>query len=172
MQNSKKHPGITPDLKQSVLHVLCLRIITEATRKEVHTYQQAWLDNRKPIKEYEWSEKGEKIIITKPKDSWLMNNEEFKLYDNHNQVEAKKLGYELEPGECPLLVSENLLRQSERLMVEDAEYLMGGVKAEAIYRKSERWEKAHELIIGATVNFFGKEEFMQMAMDLANEKPK
>lgn len=170
MKKTINHPGITPELKESVLHVLCLRIITEATRKEVHAYQQSWIDQHKPLNAYRGKTD---VVITNVKDAWLMEDEAFVKYDAHGREEALKLGYDkLEEGQCPLLVSENLLRQSERLMVEDALYLMKGATAEAIYRKPERWEKAHELIIGATVCFYGKEEFMQMAMDLANKEIK
>jgi len=160
--------SITQELKSAVTQVLCMQIITEATRKEVRQYQTAWLAKYQPRAVH--CNSDPEAIITDPEESWKMSDDLFKEYDAANEAEAIKLGYEIEPGQCPLLVSVELLRQAQRQMVEAGLYLMPGMTTEAVYRNPIRWEKVHSLLIKATVSFFGKESMMEEARKLAGEK--
>lgn len=124
MTTTKPNINITEDMKQAAKTVFKTMAFTQTIRPIVRAYQLKIIDEMKPqvnerdAKNYRLGFK----IITDPKDTYLMNNEDFQVYLKRCNEERIKAKLHVDNEEfCPLLVAEDLQRQAERAFIETME---------------------------------------------------
>jgi len=72
-------------------------------------------------------------VILDPKESWLLNDNDFKVYLDETNEEREKVGLKVDnPEHCPLLVAEHMQIQAEHLLIDSMEPVTK-LKAEDIY---------------------------------------
>ncbi len=91
--------------------LLMAKAHTELTRERVVPIQNAMLALVKAVDK----ETGEPI--TNAKDGYRMSDEQFKDYLNEVHHEYIKEGFNVEMNYCPLLIAENLERQSKHALI-------------------------------------------------------
>lgn len=85
---------------------------TQTVRPIVEGYQKKNLEIIKPLDD-------EGKLITDLKHTYRMNDKDFNDYLDFCHEDAIKNGFEVkERGYCPLLIAENLERQSKRLLID------------------------------------------------------
>jgi hypothetical protein len=118
MTTVKSNIPITQDMKQAAKNVFMAMAFTKTIRPIVEGYQQRIIDEIKPEVKAEFQRIGF-TTITKPKDSYLMNDTDFHVYLKRCNEERIKSGLRVESDDyCPLLVAEDLQRQAEHAFIE------------------------------------------------------
>jgi len=149
--------NLPQELKSAVDAYLMARALAETERAKVDAIQRRILETA----DY-WTVKD-------PKESWLMDENEFHDYLSDVRRELEKAGYEIETqGEhywnyfCPALSAESLQRDAENLVIEATARMIGHAKPEEMNHLLlchapglETRQKFIDLAVGLVVNFPG-----------------
>lgn len=90
--------------------------------------------------------------ITDPKHSWLMADEYAGDYYAERDRRIREAGYSVEPGYCPALIAENLVRQTVRLLIDSAAEFVPGLTWDNCAGHHKAADRAVELLVGLVVN--------------------
>ena len=118
----KKKIKITEPMAAAALAVVMCKAAVETIRPIVRGYQQKILDYEMYDIDSKWIKRGlktEKGWVTRPEDTYLMEDSEFKHYLKRCREEQAKANLKTDkPEHCPLLVAENRLIDAERLLID------------------------------------------------------
>lgn len=115
-----KGPNPSYQLQAAAKAVIMAKAVVETLRPKIKKIQQDLLDAYGIRCSSEWTDKraGVEGMLT-PENKWLMSDEDAAIYYPELDKEYRKAGFtEIGPGQCPLLVAEDLLRKAERLFME------------------------------------------------------
>lgn len=132
----KRALAITDNLKSSVNAYLIARAYAETQREIVDKIQRKILGECKYYIAEEWVERlGEKRErITEPKDTFLMDEDDFLDYYLNVRKDLEKAGYEIESTadpehphsyKCPALSAEWTQTQAEHLVIDSMAEMLG-----------------------------------------------
>ena len=96
---------VTPAIKSAVNAVLMARCIAEVEREKMDKMDEEILQAEYFISEH-WEPEIPRHRITKPKEAYLMNDEDAKDYYAERQKRINAMGYKLPDGHCPALCAE------------------------------------------------------------------
>ncbi len=139
MQNTKLVP--TPEMIRSAYNVFKCIAYVEAIRPEVESYHQKVINDMKPINK----RTGE--IITSIKDEHRMDKDSYKQYSKRLNPEARKAGFNVKPGYCPLLIAEEDLRQAKRHLINAMELITEVPYQMLVTRGLEYYDEMVELTL-------------------------
>ena len=121
---------------------------------------------KKVLKKYqfkvsaEWREDKERII-TEPKQSYLMTNEDFKIYHSECRIlEDEKELYVSNSEFCPLLVAENDRRKAENRLM-NAFSCITGLDSNKINMRLDSRKKFLDLTLKYMAQFVNKEDCLK-----------
>lgn len=118
MTTKTTKPNITNEMKQAAKTVFMAMAFTQTIRPIVEEYQKRIIQEIKPIVADEFKQIGF-TTITESKDSYLMNETDFKTYLTRCNEERIKAKLHVDNVEfCPLLVAEDLQRQADRTFID------------------------------------------------------
>jgi len=124
--------------------VFMAKAYTETVRPIVEGYQQ------KIINECRFKDKYGRPLLHASR-SYQLTDEDFKDYDDFCQDEAKKAGFNVPAGYCPLLIAEEQERQAKRnlaeCMIEDLRPMVPGLTLEMLLRRLEDYKKFIDLTL-------------------------
>lgn len=125
----------------------------QTVRDIVEKYQREILSVYKwtNIKEVEHCKKyGHEIglkVITDPKDSYLLADEDFDIYLRECEEQRKISGLSIRAeGNCPLLEAESNTRDARRVLIESMGHITGGVTVDDILCSRNGLEKYHKMV--------------------------
>jgi len=162
--------NLPQELKSAVDAYLMARALAETERANVDAIQRRILETADYWTGPTCRAPGEHPRPVKdPKDSWLMEENEFHDYLSDVRRELEKAGYEIETqGEhywnyfCPALSAESLQRDAENLVIEATARMIGHAKPEEMNHLLlchapglETRQKFIDLAVGLVVNFPG-----------------
>lgn len=100
-----------------------IRPIVEGYEREILA-RHRWENNEEVAK---YGHKGvKKRVILEPKDAWLLDEADFKIYDQECKAARDKAGLKVEDdGFCPLLVAEDLECKAKRVFIEAMQPITG-----------------------------------------------
>jgi len=109
------------ELLSAARAVVTAQAFVETIRPKVHKIQDDLIFALSPKVAPEHRE-GRRAVegeyVTR-ENAWMMSDEDAQRYYPQLDTEYRKAGFtEIKPGECPLLVAENLLRKTERMFME------------------------------------------------------
>lgn len=139
-------PKITPELKSAVETFLLAKVHLEMTRPIVEGYQRKILADMQPHYRDEYTNgngrKGNKhnpdAIITDPKDSWQMDEADFREYIDRCHHEHLAHGFRVPYEHCPLLIAKHELSKAQRLVLDAAQYITGIEALDFMHPTKER----------------------------------
>lgn len=105
------------DMIEAAKAVFFTRANVEMVRPVVTKYQQDIIDYMRPLVAQKYRDRMGDKEIKDPKHSYLMDDQDAKYYYRRCNEEAKKAGYNVQPGYCPFLVAEEAQRKAERLLI-------------------------------------------------------
>ena len=139
MQNNKFVP--TPEMIQSAYSVFKCMAYIEAIRPEVESYEQRVINEMQPV------DKRTGEVITSPEHAHRMANDTFKQYVERLDIEACKVGLNVRPGYCPLLVAKEDLRQAKRRLINAMEPVTKLSHDKMVTRGFEYYDELVELTL-------------------------
>lgn len=107
---------ITNKMKEAAHTVFMAMAYTKTVRPIVEGYQKRIIEEIHPVVAVDFQRMGFSTI-TDPKDSYLMNENDFKVYLDRSHEEAIKAGFKVEHDYCPLLIAEDLQCQAEHAFI-------------------------------------------------------
>lgn len=115
MQKKTKAPKPTPAMISAAMAVFQAMALVQTVEPIVKGYQRKILDHFKFKVADKWVDQGmEPEIITDPKDSYLMSEDDFKIYHAECYKEGEAAGLHVEdPDFCPLLVADYALTKAQ-----------------------------------------------------------
>lgn len=118
------------ELRAAAKAVLVAKAAVEAIRPKVYAIQDNLIFQLSPKVSEEYDEdRGEYVLR---ENAWMMTDEDAARYYPALDKEYRKAGFtEIETGQCPLLIAENLLRQAEALFIEQSVELTARVGIDA-----------------------------------------
>jgi len=138
----------------SMAYVETIKPIVENIQKKVlnkHKFKVA--------KKYRNYEKDK--IITEEKYSYLMSNEDFKIYHNECRTLEDEKGLKVSnPEFCPLLVAENEQRKAENLLMNSFKVITG-LDTDDINMSLDNRKKFLDLTLGFMSQFIDKEKVLK-----------
>jgi len=155
-----KIPTITPELIAAVKLYCVAKAMTSTIRPIIEGYQRKILYILQPIDQHDGK------IITEPKNSYAMSDEDFALYTRDCKEEQQKAGLKTDnPERCPLLVAEYNQMNAEHLILERAEYITHVTRDQLLCHHPgvETMHKMTELIIGLVFSW-AREHKIEMNM--------
>jgi len=124
--------------------VFMAKAYTETVRPIVEGYK------RKIIMECCFKDKEGRPIMHESR-SYRMTDEDFKDYDSFCDDEAKKAGFDVPAGYCPLLIAEDQERKAKRnlaeLMLNDLRPMIPGLTLELLLRRLDDYNKFIDLTL-------------------------
>lgn len=121
----------TKEMIQAAEAVLMAKAYVETIRPIVRAYQSKVLDiyrftNKKELeiinKCGRMADHIKEEVITDPKDSWKLSDQDFQIYLRDTKEERDKAGLKVDKDDqCPLLVAEYLLCQAEGNLIDQME---------------------------------------------------
>lgn len=134
---------ITKPMLGAALAVVMCKAAVETIEPIVLGYQQKILDYEQYDVDKKWVERGmfdANDWIKSPKDTYKMDNTEFKHYIKRCREEQAKSGLKTKsPDHCPLLVAEHQLVRAKRLLVDIMEPITR-ISYKDVYRPKDRDE--------------------------------
>lgn len=116
-------PKISKELSQSVADYLVAKAWVETIKPVIDKIHQDWLDSNKPKAAQEW---GADQVITRPFDTYLMEEEQFLTYLTDTAKAKREAGFEVKDDDiCPLGVAEHNVIKAEWRMLKHSECLTG-----------------------------------------------
>lgn len=161
---------IPQELKSAVDAYLMARTLAECEREKVDAIERRVLETANYYSAPSMREPGEPTHpIKDPKDSWLMEENEFRDYLMDVRAELEKAGYEIEQQgpnrcsyRCPACSAEYLQTQTEWLVIEACARMMGDKSPETMNDRLlchapglETRKKFLDLAVRLVVNFPG-----------------
>jgi len=144
----------TPSLIETSRRLFLAIAEQEQTEKVVLDYQT------KILKEGQWKapKNFDGDIILYPKDAWTINDKDFKIYDNKCQAKAKENGYEIEQGQCPLLLANSKVNDLKNDLIDEFEPFVG-IKRDYLFRNEmEDYNKYVNFLIEIMSTSIGEEK--------------
>lgn len=113
----------TPDMIAAARAVFMAQAWLETVKPVVRSYQVRILQILQAPLDAHWLESGmEPRIILDPKDTYLMPDAAFKVYQEESNKARLEAGLEVsDPEFCPLLVAEDQLSKAQAVLVEAME---------------------------------------------------
>jgi hypothetical protein len=114
-QTQQKHYEFkpTPEMTAAALDVFKAMALVELTKPVVIEYKT------KILKEINAVDATNGKPITEPEYYWLMSDEQQEIYYTRSYEEARKAGYDIKMGSCPLMVAEHLLLKAHINLVRE-----------------------------------------------------
>lgn len=137
-------PKITDELIAAVQLYCVAQAYTQTVRPIVKEYQRKVLYILQP----KHIETGE--VITDPKHTYLMSDEDFALYMRDCNELRERAGFKVpSPEYCPLLMAESQETDAEHLVIKNAEYFTGVTAHQALCHHPgvETMHKLSDLIV-------------------------
>lgn len=143
----------SPEMVQAAKNVFIAMAYTETIRPIVEGYQKKVLNffqfkNNGELKRLSkrFPEIKERVILN-PKESYLLDDEDFKIYLAECNIEREKAGLKVDnPDFCPLLVAESLERDAKRCLVETMETITG-IETSILTGHLEEYKKVVDLTL-------------------------
>lgn len=114
-------PKISKELSQAVADYLVAKAWVETIKPVIDKINQDWLDLHKPKAAEEW---GMNTVITRPFDTYLMEEEQFLVYVADTAKAKREAGFKIEEDDiCPLGVAEHNVIKAEWRILKSSECL-------------------------------------------------
>lgn len=154
-QTSNPLPQVTPAMIAACKKLLLARTWLSTVEPIVRGYERKILEGLQFTNRREFEKYGEKFpecklhVITEPKQSYLLADEDFQVYWQLCKLarDAAKLVVEQDDF-CPLCVAEHEVSKAERALL-DAMKPITTLSADDLSGSLEYWRKGVELCIGA-----------------------
>ena len=105
--------AITPEIIEVGRAVFTAIAHIETIKPVVRKYQNEILAKHQFKTDIKWSRRGLKQkVITKESESYMMNDEDAKVYFSELSAAHKEHGFNVPEDHCPLLIAENLKRKA------------------------------------------------------------
>lgn len=105
----------TQDMINAAIYVFKTMAMVQTIEPIVLNYQRKVLAKHKFKGGYS---KDDFKVILDPKDSWLLKDNDFKIYLDEINHERKQAGLHVDnPDHCPLLVAKQMQRNAEKLLI-------------------------------------------------------
>lgn len=154
MKPKIKITDITPAIKSSVNAVLMAKVFAQVEREKIDAMNRdilttdVYLSTSSP-------QNQEKVRITESQDSWLLCDADAKTYYAVRDFRIKQMGYDLKPGHCPALIAENVLTDTEHLLVEVAKPVFGVDLHDLLCAGMDKYHKYIDLLCKLVVSMPG-----------------
>ena len=125
--------------------VLLARAHHGVMAERVDKIQRALIADEKPT-----TEDGEPI--TEPRLLYLMEESQWAGFYAKLDQRIRAAGFNVQPGYCPALMAEELVRKAEHAMVDQAAEYIPELTHENLMRNFSKYKEALSLIIGLVVN--------------------
>lgn len=125
--NIKKQFKPSKEMIKAAANVFACMAMVDTIKPMVTGYQKGILTRHQwPIDKESRRIAGKTSIVLDPKNSWLLNEADFKAYLYECNEQRKAAGLHVDNIQhCPLLVAEDLLRQAQRLLADTMESVTG-----------------------------------------------
>lgn len=145
---------MTPELKTLVRNYLKATGNAIRERGRMQMIQTELLARMKPMVRDEFMNEGPLRIITDPKHSYLMSDEDFLEYDSKCQAINKAAGYNLPEGHCPALVAERIQIESERALVDMIAPKFGITADDLLCQGLDHYQEFVDLAVKMAVSYW------------------
>jgi len=156
----------TAEIVASIENVLAARVWRDTVTPIVLDYQ------RRILAEHQWKTHPDRVgknrpeVISDPKYSWTMPDEDFVVYDQKCREARDKAELPVHDDEyCPMLVAENAVRIAERRMVEAIAPTVG-TTADDVYSNMDATTKFIDLTVRFLEQYVDKERTLARAKQL------
>jgi len=154
MTIAEKH--ISADMIAAAETLFLAMAYTQTIRPVVEEYQKRIIAEIKPKVCEKFAQFGNNAI-TEAKDTYLMNDDDFKVYLQRSHDEALKAGFKVEMDYCPLLIAESLETEAEHALIK-AMYPITHLEANDVLSAGlDKYEKLIDLSLRLLAPFVKKE---------------